>query len=174
MRTKLAIAVLMAAVLTACSTAPQDAEPSGVVVGNAFVRATDQGSSAPYMTAAFMTITNNTDADVILSGGSASWAGMVQVHEVVDGVMRQKDGGLPIPAAGTVTLEMGGNHLMFMGMTMPLEAGEEVTFTLSFDDGSSIEVTAPVKSANAGSETYTAGMGAMASGMPESSTGSSM
>lgn len=171
MRTKLTIAALVAVVLTACSTASNDAGASGIVVGNAFVRATDQGSAAPYMTAAFMSITNKTDADVTLVGGSAAWAEMVQVHEVVDGIMRQKAGGLLIPAGATASLEMGGNHLMFMGMGEPLMAGDEVTFTLSFGD-STIDVTAPVKSANAGSETYTA-MGT-ASGPSESSTGSGM
>ena len=107
------------------------------------------------MSAAFMLITNGTDQDVRLTGGSTAAADRVEIHEVVDGVMQEIDGGLAIPAGSTSTLEPGGNHVMLMGLTGDLEVGDEVTLTLRFDDGEELEVTAPVKDVAAGDEPYT-------------------
>ena len=129
---------------------------SVIQVTDAYVKAMDATATpdASAMTAAFMTIRNTSDRDVTLSGGSASFATSVQVHEVVGGVMRQKTGGLTIPAGGTVTLQPGGNHVMFMGMRRVLVAGDEARFTLAFADGSTVNVVAPVKAMNTGSESY--------------------
>ncbi len=128
----------------------------GVTVSNAWVKALDTAMpmNGAYMTAAFMYISNISDRDVTLVGGSASWAPMVQVHEVVNGVMQQKSGGLAIKAGYTEVLKAGGNHVMLMGLTKKVLAGDEVTFMLQFADGGQVQVTAPVKASNAGSETY--------------------
>ncbi len=160
--TMLAAAALL---LSACGTATPDVGTSTtsattaapvITVANAYVKAMDgttmEGTAA--MTAAFMTIRNTSDHDVTLIGGSAPFATGVQVHEVVNGVMRQKAGGLRIPAGALATLEPGGNHVMFMGMRKALLAGDEVRFVLAFADGTTIDVTAPVKAMNTGSETY--------------------
>jgi copper(I)-binding protein len=106
------------------------------------------------MSAAFMLITNGTDQDVRLVGGTTAAADRIEIHEVVDGVMQEIDGGLAIPAGSTSTLEPGGNHVMLMGLTQDLEAGDEVALTLRFDDGEEIVVTAPVKDVAAGDEPY--------------------
>ena len=147
-----------ALLLSACGTAATDgaevtAAPADVTVANAYVRATDAGMQ-PYMTGAFMEITNGTDQDVTLTGGEAEFSPRIEVHEVVNGVMQMKEGGLAIPAGSTVSLAPGGNHLMFMEMQNALAAGDEVTFDLVFDDGSRVTVQAPVKPVNAGTETY--------------------
>ena len=164
--TMLAAAALL---LTACGTtteaaptatpstaAAADIAAAPVTVANAYVKAMDGSamSSTTLMTAAFMTLTNTTDRDLTLTGGAADFATQVQVHEVVQGVMRQKAGGLLIPARGSVTLQPGGNHLMFVGMATALLAGDEAVFSLEFSDGTSVSVHAPVKAMNAGSETY--------------------
>lgn len=157
MRTKLVLTALVAVLVTACSTTPAPAPSAAEIsVSHAFVRATDATATAPFMTGAFMTITNNTDSDVTLTGATSSVAETVQVHEVVNGVMQQKPNGLTIPAGASAALQMGGNHLMLMGMRAALAAGDEVTLSLQFDSGTSVDVVAPVKSANAGAESYTA------------------
>ena len=162
-----AAALLLSACGTSTEVAPM-ASPSGtssaaastaaapVTVANAYVKAMDGAtmSNAPLMTGAFMTLMNTTDRDLTLTGGTATFAKQVQVHEIVQGVMRQKHGGLVIPAGGSVTLQPGGNHVMFVGMAAPLLAGDEADFTLQFADGSAVTVHAPVKAMNAGSETY--------------------
>jgi len=128
----------------------------GVTVSNAYVKALDtsMAMNGVFMTAAFMYITNISDRDVTLTGGTADWAPMVQVHEVVNGVMRQRQGGLVIKAGRTEVLQAGGNHVMFMNLPKKVLAGDEVTFALTFADGGQVKVTAPVKMSNSGSETY--------------------
>lgn len=128
----------------------------GVTVSLAWVKALDtvMAMNGSYMTAAFMHISNISDRDVTLVGGASAWAPMVQVHEVVRGMMQQKLGGLVIKAGYTEPLQAGGNHLMFMNMSKKVLAGDEVTFVLKFADGGQLTVKAPVKASNSGSETY--------------------
>lgn len=92
----------------------------------------------------YLTITNNGNVDDRLIGGTASFAGEVQVHEmaVVNDVMnmRQLEDGLVIPAGESVALEPGGYHLMFMALSEPLSAGDTVTVTLEFEKAGPVEV----------------------------------
>ena len=152
MRSKFFAVLGAALLLTACSsgaTEETNTPSADVTVASAYVKA-----AAGMMTGAFMDITNNTDADLTLTGATADFAERVEVHEVVEGVMRMKEGGLVIKAGETQQLMPGGNHLMFMGLTQPIAAGEELTFTLQFSDGSSVQVLAPAKDINMGDETY--------------------
>ena len=146
----------LALALTACgddeaSTAGEDAAAAatgGVVVQDAWVRATE-GAEDPSMTGAFMVLDNEGDDDVDLVGASSPVAGKAELHEMamVDGdmVMRQVEGGITITAGRGKVLEPGGYHVMLMGLTDPLEAGDEVDLTLEFSDGTEQTLTAPVK-----------------------------
>lgn len=154
MRTKLALLIAAISILSGCSSAGSEAN---LTVANAFIRATDEMSgpiTGPWMTGAFMEITNNTDTDVTLIGGSAAFAAAVEIHEVVDGTMRMKAAGLTIKAGTTEKLLPGGNHVMFLQMPEQTRVGEEYVFTLTFSDGTSVEVSAPVKEVALGSENY--------------------
>ncbi|MFZ2502469.1 MAG: copper chaperone PCu(A)C [Nocardioides sp.] len=120
-----------------------------VIVEDGWVRAT-VGTDDTTMTAAFMSITNPTDADVTLSGAATDVAGMVQLHEMTmdsEGkmVMQQIEGGLVVPAGGHQHLEPGGNHIMLIDMQGELAPGDEVALTLMFSDGSTMDLTLPVK-----------------------------
>jgi copper(I)-binding protein len=79
---------------------------------------------------------------------STAIAGKVEIHEMgmTDGVMRMREieGGLVIPAGETVALEPGGNHIMFMGLTNPLEKGAMVEVTLQFEKAGEVMVMMPV------------------------------
>lgn len=84
---------------------------------------------------------------------------MIELHETVESdtgemVMQPKEGGFVIPAGGTFDLAPGGNHIMLMGVTAPLTAGQEATFVLTLSDGSTFEFTAPVKDYEGANETY--------------------
>ena len=57
--------------------------------------------------------------------------------------MRPLEDGLDIPAGETVILKPGSFHLMFMGVTDPIEAGEENEITLVFDKAGEITVSFP-------------------------------
>jgi len=131
----------------ACSSQPQ---PEGAASENAsselvitapWSRETAKGQDAG---GAFMTIANEGSGADRLTGGSTPVAGDVQVHTVdmTDGVMRmrQLSDGLEIPAGDTVTLKPGSFHIMLMDLKHPLERGETVPLTLTFEKAGPVEV----------------------------------
>lgn len=132
---------------TGSGTATTDAA-SSIVVGDPWVRAT-AGTEDTSMTAAFMTIDNTGDEDVTLVGASSEVAGMVEIHEMlmVDGAMAMQamDAGLVIEAGRGKVLEPGGYHVMLMDVQTELAPGDEVALTLEFSDGSTEDLTVPVK-----------------------------
>lgn len=169
-----ALIIASALALAACADAQQTSSAtstSGVVVSDAFVKSTDpmtmesmssdsmseesgDAMAMGPMTGAFMTLTNNGDSDVSLVGGSTPVAGIVEIHEVVDGLMQPKAGGVVIPAGGTAMLEPGADHMMLMYLSGALEPGDEVQITLEFSDGSTQTILAPVKMVNTEQEHY--------------------
>jgi len=106
------------------------------------------------MTGSFMTITNSSDEEITLTGGSSSVAGIIEIHEVIDGEMVPMSGGLVIPAQGSVELRMGGYHVMLLELERSLAAGEEVEVTLEFSNGETLTYTAPVKEIAMDDEKY--------------------
>jgi len=93
----------------------------------------------------YVTIKNMGNTADRLIGGSALFAGKVEIHEMKmeNDIMKMKpiEGGLEIPAGGEVKLLPGGNHIMFMRLTEALEAGKPVKATLKFEKAGEAEVT---------------------------------
>ena len=151
-----ALALAGALALSACGEDTDAAEQSGsaatsgpeIVVTDPWVRATD-GAEDTTMTAAFMDLANQGDESVSLVSASSEVAGTVEIHEManVDGkaVMQEAEDGVELKAHGGQLLQPGGYHVMLMGLTDELTAGDEVALTLEFSDGSTQEITAPVK-----------------------------
>jgi len=156
-----ALVLLAAAALTGCSSAAEAESPSAsapaaetVTVTDAWVKTADSG-----MSAAFGVIENTGDDDVVVTAATTDAAEMIELHETVENeagelIMREIDGGFTIPAGGELTLEPGGNHLMLMGITGPIAAGDEVGFTLTFSDDSTLDIAAPAKDYAGANETY--------------------
>ena len=148
-------APFLAVLLSGCSLSATGGE---IMVSGAYARATDEMSmdkaTGTYMTGMFLVITNETHEDVTLESGTSDIAPMVEVHEVVDGMMRKKEGGLVIKTHESAELKPGGNHVMLMGMTQGLSVGSEITVTLKFSNGDEVVVTAPVKEVNLEQEHY--------------------
>ncbi|WP_433345672.1 copper chaperone PCu(A)C [Microtetraspora malaysiensis] len=145
----------------AAQTAPQATPaPSGqaaISVTDPWVKGTESG-----MTAAFGTLVNNGDTEVTVLSATSPLSPDVELHEVVDSggkmVMRPKEGGFTIPAHGTHQLEPGGDHIMLMGVTTPVKPGDQISFTLTFKDGGTLEFTAIGKEFAGGKENYQPGM----------------
>jgi copper(I)-binding protein len=57
--------------------------------------------------------------------------------------MRQVES-FEIPARGSYELRPGGSHLMLIDLLQPLSIDRPVRFTLSFDDGQTLELGFPV------------------------------
>lgn len=166
-KTTVRIGVLLTAAtlaLAGCSTAADAspdaaAAPAGqsVSLADGWVKAADSG-----MSAAFGGLTNAGSEDVTVVSATTEASSMLELHETVENetgelIMREIEGGFVIPAGETLDLEPGGNHIMLMDLTDPLEAGEEVSFTLTFSDDSTYEFTAPVKDYSGANENYVGG-----------------
>lgn len=129
------------------TTDPAPAAPA-VTVEDPWVRATT-GAEDTTMTAAFMLLRNTGTEDATLVSASSPVAKNVQLHEMVmrDGAMTmaEAEAGIVVTAGRGKILEPGGYHVMLMGLRGGLVAGDEVELTLELSDGTTIDVTAPVK-----------------------------
>ncbi len=164
MKKSLTVLIITAALaLTACTGSPDESkspasvEPgsgSGLVITDAWVKAADEG-----MTAAFGVIENTTDAAVTLVGATTEASPMVELHETVatdsgSTMMQEVDGGFVIEPGEALTLEPGGNHLMFMAVPSPLMPGDDVSIVLELSDGATVDFDAVVKEFSGAQEEY--------------------
>ncbi|MCX7537174.1 copper chaperone PCu(A)C [Corynebacterium sp. P5875] len=118
-----------------------------------FVKAMPAGAG---MTAIFGMLENHTDHEINLTGFTTSLGKAdYEIHEVVDGKMQEKKGGITIKAGGRHVLEPGADHLMILNYDGAVEAGSTVDVTLEFSDGSKVVVKdVPVRAIAAGEEEY--------------------
>ncbi len=148
-----ATAAAPAAGPTSAAQAPASASAAGLTVTDAWVKAAPSG-----MTAMFGAVRNTTSAPITIMSGSTPVAGAVELHETVevDGAMqmRPKTGGFVVPAGEVVQLAPGGNHVMLMGLTDPIEPGDQVTVTLTLSNGSTLPVAALGKDFAGAKESY--------------------
>ncbi|MCA9991253.1 MAG: copper chaperone PCu(A)C [Ardenticatenaceae bacterium] len=99
----------------------------------------------------YMTITNNLGEDEQLLGASSAACGMTELHEMymkeqdVMGMRPVEGGVIPIPAGETVTLKVGGLHVMCMGKTQEFNPGDEIPITLTFAVSGTREVMAEIR-----------------------------
>ena len=125
-------------------------------ISDSWVRSSDMSVSGG-MTGMFMEITNPTSEEITLISGSSD-SGMVEIHETVMGAdgmqMQEINGGIEIPAGGTVVLQPGGLHVMIMNLNSDVVAGDEVSVDLEFDGHPNVSVTATAKPSEAGDEEY--------------------
>jgi copper(I)-binding protein len=142
--------ILMATafVLAACSpsgntAATGDAAAATVTVTDVLCRPTPNGRQ---VTGCYMTLTSPV-ADTLVSVESPA-AALGQIHETrMESnmmMMRELEAGLPLPAGESVQLKPGGNHVMLMGVTETLRAGQTVPLTLTFATAAPVEVVASV------------------------------
>ena len=163
MFTRTALAALALAVLSVPALAHDAASHSGahdhastqtagcevklgdLAISGAFSRATLP--NAP-VGGGFLTIVNNGATDDRLISASADVGRETQIHEmaVVNDVMRMRqiEGGIPLPAGASVTLEPGGLHLMFMGLNGPLVEGQSFPVTLTFEKAGQVTIDMPI------------------------------
>ena len=98
----------------------------------------------------YMIIRNTGEEADRLVAGSADFAGNVEIHEMaMDGDvmrMRELENGIEIPAGGSVVLQPGGLHVMFMQLGERLEEGQERPVTLEFENAGEVDVVFDVHS----------------------------
>lgn len=132
------------AALALISGAAVAGEAANIAINDAYVRLPPPGQN---ISAAFMRIDNSGDARKLVKADSAV-AGNVELHNHINdgGVMRMRQvKSIDVPAKGKAVLQPGGYHIMLIGLKAPLKDGQKVALTLTFDDGSSKTVDAPVQ-----------------------------
>jgi copper(I)-binding protein len=136
--------VLPAALLFTANLLAAGAAES-IAVEGAYARAVPPGQPN---SAVFMVLKNSGDQDLALVSAESPASDVVELHThtMDEGMMKmRKVDQIDLPAGETVTLEPGGLHVMLIGLKEQLVPGAEVTVTLGFGDGTSAELTAPVK-----------------------------
>lgn len=121
-------------------------EPATLSVSAAWVREAPPGAG---MTAAFLRLNNSGTHAVKLVAAASPAAGSVELHghSHENGVMQMRAvPAVTIPAGGSVALEPGGLHLMVFELKTSPKAGEQFPLVLTFDDGSTLPVSADVRS----------------------------
>lgn len=111
---------------------------------DAWVRPATKGGN----TALFMKVVNtsNTPDELISAHSDVSTHVEFHTHEDDNGVMRMKKiGCMPIPPHGNIDLKQGGEHVMLMNISRPLEEGHFINVTLNFKNSPAVVFTPHVK-----------------------------
>lgn len=99
--------------------------------------------------ALYFTVKNTGDTDDALIGVASDVAGMAELHRTVtEGVTARMEPveQIDVPANGEATLEPGGYHVMLMELEEPLEVGDTIEATLTFEEAGSVSIQVPVTS----------------------------
>jgi len=123
----------------------------GIVVKDAWVREAPPNAK---VLAAYMTIENHTNKEKVLTGVSSSAFGKIEIHKTVhkgDMATMEQQKELPVAVESEVKLQPGGLHLMLFNPEKAPKAGDDISFTFKFANGSTSMVTAKVKKATGSS-----------------------
>lgn len=144
-RTLLFVAVLA---LTASAAEAHDYKIGTLEIAHPWTRATPKGAT---VAGGYLKITNNGQAADRLTGVSSPVANRVEVHEMTmsGGTLRMRplSSGLEIKPGQTIELKPGSYHIMFMSLKQPLEKGQRIKGTLTFEKAGSLEVEYVVEAA---------------------------
>ncbi|MBS1229999.1 MAG: periplasmic copper chaperone [Proteobacteria bacterium] len=98
--------------------------------------------------AAFMVISNSGSTERQLLKAQSPAAKSVELHTHINdhGVMKMRQvDRIAIKANGQTELKPGSYHIMLIDLAQALNEGDSVPLTLSFDDGSTQQISAPVR-----------------------------
>ena len=149
----------VALLLTAGASAPTGAQTKPVEVTQAWARATPGKAENG---AAYLTL--EAAAPDRLTGLSTPAAKQAELHSMTieGGIMKMRSlAGIDLAAGQPVTLKPGGEHIMLLGLTEPLRAGQSFPLTLYFEKAGTMQVTVAVEAAGATAPTPAAGSGGM-------------
>ncbi|MBI3146571.1 MAG: copper chaperone PCu(A)C [Pseudogulbenkiania sp.] len=108
------------------------AMPAATTSGTVYLKLNNRGPSADRLLAA-----------------STPRAASAELHQHLDdhGVMRMRavPNGVELPPGRSIALAPGGLHIMLMGLTAPLKAGERFPLTLRFARAGKIEVEVKIE-----------------------------
>ena len=139
--------ILTAAMLLASiSSQAQNSRVGEIYIDHSYARPTMPGQTSG---GAYLTIENKGKHSDKLISVSSPAAKSVEIHTMsMDGtVMRMREvPSIEIKPGATVTMKPGdGYHIMLIGILQPLNIGDKIALTLTFEKSGTTEVMAPVK-----------------------------
>jgi copper(I)-binding protein len=117
-------------------------------------RATPHGATTAV---AYMKLINGGATAMRLTGATSAAVQRVEIHEMSmdGGVMRMRPvQGLDIAPGATVELKPGGVHLMLIGLKRPIAQEDLIPVTLTFADGTALDIDVYVEAAGAGASVH--------------------
>ena len=143
MRRSFCLFLLALAMAFASPAGAHDYNIGSLTIGHPWVRATPKGAA---VAGGYLKITNKGKEADRLIGGSAAFAGRVEIHEMSEesGVMKMRHlpKGIEIKPGETVELKPGAVHVMFMDLKVPLVKDQKPRpkGTLVFEKAGTVEV----------------------------------
>jgi copper(I)-binding protein len=126
-------------------SAPLLAGEPDLTITDFYVRMAPPGTPT---TGAFMTIKNNSNTDRKLLKAESPAAKTVELHKHINdnGVMKMRQVmEIDVKSQGQAELKPGSYHVMLIDLRQTLKEGETIPLTLTFDDGSTKKIDAPIK-----------------------------
>jgi hypothetical protein len=127
-------------------TAPLQAQESPLRAEDPWVR---EAPPTARVLGLFMQLHNEGERELVIQGASSPVCERVEIHRtlVEDGVARMiAQPELRLAPGETIRLEPGSYHMMLIGPTRALRAGEEVPVLIQYDGDRELALTAPVRS----------------------------
>lgn len=136
------VSLFLCALAISVSAYAQEYDLGSLHISHPYARATVPGQPGG---GAFLSIENKGKEADKLIGVSSSVAKNSEIHTMsMDGnVMKMREvGEIDLPPASTVDMKPGhGYHIMLMGLSQPLKAGDKFPLTLTFRKAGKIEVS---------------------------------
>jgi hypothetical protein len=127
-----------------------DYKVGSLEIGHPWTRATPKGAT---VAGGYLKITNKGQTADRLTAATAAFAPRVEIHEMAmkDGMMRMRplSAGLEIKPGETVEFKPGSYHIMFMNLKEPLEKGQRIKGTLTFEKAGPVDVEYVVEAVGA-------------------------
>lgn len=139
------LVLLLAVTATLPMANPLFAAEAELTVSDYYVRMVPPGTPT---SGAFMTIRNGGGSDRKLVKADSPAAKTVELHTHINdqGMMKMRQvKAIDVKAHGQAELKPGSYHIMLIDLKQTLKEGETVALTLSFDDGSTRKIDAPIK-----------------------------
>jgi len=117
---------------------------SEITTTEGYIKASIPGSD---ITAAYMTINNNSDKPITLQKITSSISNRIEIHEhsMSDGMMRMRQvDNITINANSSAVLKPSGLHLMIFSLNQKITEQDVIPFTLYFSNETKINIQLPV------------------------------
>jgi copper(I)-binding protein len=127
--------------LAASAALAHDYKAGAIVIDHPWARTTPRGASVG---AGYFSLTNTGTTADRLTGATAAAADHVELHEMtmVDGVMRMRPvkDGIALAPGQRIEFKSNAFHLMLVDLKEPLQQGQRVKGTLTFEKAGTVDI----------------------------------